>query len=172
MFQLTIAITGHVWPMSEVSIPGSVTSHELNWSAGAGYRKGLERQAHLCSFSFPMESHFAENLVFSNHSNTVLYFFCYLWSLSCLGGGGGVFFPQNMSVIIFQIFWSFCCQILTHYGTSFGIWGGVRRKLVQTLCQHYEISVSLLQLPWHIQAASSWSDGELLLGAEKLFGMR
>lgn len=25
---------------------------------------------------------------------------------------------------------------------------------MQTLCQHYEIRVSLLQLPWHMQAAS------------------
>lgn len=42
---------------------------------------------------------------------------------------------------------------------------------MQSVCQLYEIRVSLLQLPWHMRAASPPSDGELLLGTEKLLGM-
>lgn len=167
-FDRNVAITGQAGTESKVSVLGSVTSHELNWSAGVGCREGLERGAHLCSFSFP-GSHISQGIWFS--VITTMFCLIFVAILYHFPVWGRIFSHPNVLVIIFQTFWSFCCQILTHYGNPFGIWDGVRRKLVQTLCQHYEICVSLLQLPWHMQAASSWSDGELLLGAEKLFGM-
>lgn len=96
-FNHSIAITGHVGTGSKVSVPSLVASHELNQSAGSGCREGLERQAHLCSFSFPGSHISWGNLVFSNHCNIVPYFCGYFRSFSSWGGGRIFFPPQCVS---------------------------------------------------------------------------
>lgn len=42
LFNHNVAVTGHAGMGSKVSVPGSVTSHELNWSAGARRGEGLK----------------------------------------------------------------------------------------------------------------------------------
>lgn len=103
-FDHKIAITGHVGMGSEVSIPGSVTSPELNWSSGAGRGEGLERQVHLCSFSFP-GSHISWGIWFSVIAATL----CPIFVERTISDrfpvwGGEIFFPQNVLVVIFQTF--------------------------------------------------------------------